>query len=166
MQATSRARPGRRSARPRRARTCSAAYLSSPNHVGGAGADQLIGTSAPDWLSGGAGGDRLQGDAGADVLDGGAGADLLEGGAGGDRYLFESGDWDLDTIRDAEGSNVAELHGFAGARLEGRVVGNDLYVVADHAPLFKVENFVGHEDSFAGVEVDGTMVATQDLFSS
>ena len=100
------------------------------------------------------------------MLEGGVGTDLLEGGAGDDRYLFRSGDWGLDTIRDAEGSNVAELHGFAGARLEGVVVGNDLYVVADYAPLFKVENFVGHEDSFAGVEVDGTMVPTEDLFSS
>jgi hypothetical protein len=72
----------------------------------------------------------------------------------------------LDTIRDAEGSNVAELHGFAGARLEGRVVGHDLYVVADNAPLFTVENYVGHEDSFAGVNVDGTFVPTDDLFSA
>ena len=101
-------------------------YLTSPSLVGGAGADQLIGTSGPDWLSGGAGDDHLQGGAGPDVLEGGAGSDLLEGGAGDDHYLFKSGEWGLDTIRDAEGSNVAELHGFAGARLEGAVVGNDL----------------------------------------
>jgi Ca2+-binding RTX toxin-like protein len=142
------------------------AYLSSPSHLGSDGADQLTGTSGPDWLSGGAGDDHLQGGAGNDILDGGAGSDLLEGGAGDDRYLFTSGQSGLDTIRDAEGSNVAELHGFAGARLEGAVVGNDLYVVADHAPLFKVENFVGHEDSFAGADVDGTFVSTHDLFSS
>jgi Ca2+-binding RTX toxin-like protein len=142
------------------------AYLTSPSLVGTAGADQLIGTSGPDWLSGGAGNDHLQGGAGSDVLDGGPGSDLLEGGAGDDRYLFKSGDSGLDTIRDTEGSNTAELHGFAGARLEGAVVGNDLYVVADNAPVFKVENFVGHEASFAGVEVDGTFVSTHDLFSS
>ena len=142
------------------------AYLTSPSLVGTAGADQLVGTGGPDWLSGGAGDDHLQGGAGPDVLDGGAGADLLEGGAGDDHYLFKSGEWGLDTIRDAAGSNVAELHGFAGARLEGAVVGNDLYVVADHAPLFKVENYVGHEDAFAGVDVDGSFVPAHDLFGS
>jgi Ca2+-binding RTX toxin-like protein len=141
------------------------AYLTSPSHLGGAGADQLSGSSGADWLSGLAGDDHLQGGAGQDVLDGGAGADLLEGGAGDDRYLFKSGEWGLDTIRDAEGSNLAELHGFAGARLEGRVVGNDLYVVVDHAPLFKVANFVGHEASFAGVEIDGELVTTDDLLA-
>jgi Ca2+-binding RTX toxin-like protein len=141
------------------------AYLTSPSHLGGAGADQLSGSSGADWLSGLAGDDHLQGGAGQDVLDGGAGADLLEGGAGDDRYLFKSGEWGLDTIRDAEGSNVAELDGFAGARLEGRVVGNDLYVVVDHAPLFKVANFVGHEASFAGVEIDGELVTTDDLLA-
>jgi Ca2+-binding RTX toxin-like protein len=142
------------------------AYLTSPSLVGGAGADQLTGTSGPDWLSGGAGADHLQGGAGSDVLDGGAGSDMLEGGAGTDHYLLRSGDSGLDTIRDTEGSNVAELHGFAGARPEGAVVGNDLYVVADNAPVFKVENFVGHEASFAGVDADGTFVSTHDLFSS
>jgi Ca2+-binding RTX toxin-like protein len=141
------------------------AYLTSPSHLGGAVADQLSGSSGADWLSGLAGDDHLLGNAGHDVLDGGAGADLLEGGGGDDRYLFKSGEWGLDTIRDAEGSNVAELDGFAGARLEGRVVGNDLYVVADHAPLFKVADFVGHEASFAGVEIDGELVTTDDLLS-
>ena len=142
------------------------AYLTSPSQVGGAGADHLVGTSGPDWLVGGAGDDHLVGGAGNDILEGGPGSDLLEGGAGDDRYLFRSGETGLDTIRDTEGSNVAELHGFAGARLEGAVVGNDLYVVADQAPIFRVENFVGHEASLAGVEVDGTTVPTHDLFSS
>ncbi len=140
------------------------AYLTSPSLVGGAGSDQLTGTSGPDWLSGLAGDDHLQGGAGNDILEGGLGNNLLEGGAGDDRYLFRSDAWGLDTIRDTLGSNVAELHGFAGAKLEGVVVGNDLHVVADHASLFTVENFVGHEDSFAGVDVDGTFVPTDDLF--
>ena len=84
-------------------------YLDEPSLVGGPGADHLVGTSGPDWLSGLGGDDLLEGGAGQDVLDGGAGSDLLEGGAGDDRYLFKSGEWGLDTIRDAEGSNVAEL---------------------------------------------------------
>jgi Ca2+-binding RTX toxin-like protein len=142
------------------------AYLTSPSLVGSAGADHLVGTSGPDWLSGGAGDDHLEGGTGNDILEGGPGNDRLEGGPGDDRYLFKYGDWGLHTIHDTEGSNVADLRGFAGASVQGRVVGNDLYVVVDHAPLFKVENFVGHETSFAGVDVDGTTVPTHDLFSS
>jgi Ca2+-binding RTX toxin-like protein len=139
-------------------------YLAAPSLSGGAGADALSGTSGADWLSGLGGNDHLQGGAGDDVLEGGPGSDLLEGGAGDDRYLFKLGDAGLDTIRDAAGSNFAELKGVAGARLEGAVVGNDLYVVADHAPVFKVEGFVGHEDSFAGVQTDDGFVPTEDLF--
>jgi Ca2+-binding RTX toxin-like protein len=141
-------------------------YLTSASLEGGAGADWLLGTGEADWLSGRDGDDHLQGGAGNDVLEGGAGSDLLEGGAGADRYLFRLDDPGLDTIRDAEGSNVAELKGVAGARLEGAVVGNDLYVVADHALAFKVENFVGHEDAFAGVKTDDGFVPTDDLFSN
>ena len=143
-----------------------ASYLSQPSLIGASGADYLGGTNGADWLSGLAGDDDLQGGAGSDVLDGGAGSDLLQGGGGDDRYLFRSGEAGLDIIRDAEGSNVAELSGFTGARLEGVVVGRDLYVVADYAPVFKVENYVGNEASFAGLEVDGALVTTEELFGS
>ncbi len=142
-----------------------ASYLSQPSLIGADTSDHLVGTSGADWLSGLVGNDELQGGAGADVLEGGAGSDLLQGGADNDHYLFRSGESGLDTIRDAEGSNIAELHGFTGARLEGVVVGQDLFVVADHAPVFKVEGYVGHEDSFAGVQVDDTFVPTDELFS-
>jgi Ca2+-binding RTX toxin-like protein len=140
-------------------------YLAQPSLVGADSADHMVGTSGTDWLSGLAGNDDLQGGAGADVLDGGTGSDLLQGGAGDDRYLFRSGESGLDTIRDVEGSNTAELHGFTGARLEGVVVGQDLIVVADYALVFKVENYVGNEASFAGVQVDDEFVASEDLFS-
>ena len=141
------------------------AWLSQPSLSGTHTADQLFGTGGADWLQGLAGNDHLQGGAGADVLEGGAGSDLLQGGAGDDRYLFRSGEAGLDTIRDAEGSNIAELDGFTGARLEGVVVGHDLIVVADYAPIFKVENYVGNEASFAGVQVDDSFVSTEELFS-
>jgi Ca2+-binding RTX toxin-like protein len=142
-----------------------ASYLSSPSLSGGAAADQLSGTSGADWLQGLAGDDHLLAGDGSDVLEGGAGKDLLQGGAGDDRYLFRAGESGLDTIRDAEGSNIAELHGFTGARLEGVVVGHDLIVVADYAPIFKVENYAGNEASFAGVQVDDSFVANEDLLS-
>jgi hypothetical protein len=44
------------------------------------------------------------------------------------------------------------------------VVGQDLIVVADYALVFKVENYVGNEASFAGVQVDDEFVASEDLF--
>jgi Ca2+-binding RTX toxin-like protein len=142
-----------------------ASYLSQPSLSGTDAADQLSGTGGADWLQGRAGNDELHGGDGADLLEGGAGSDLLQGGAGDDRYLFRSGESGLDTIRDAEGSNTAELVGFTGARLEGVVVGHDLIVVADYAPIFKVENYVGNEASFAGVQVDDSFVSTEELFS-
>jgi Ca2+-binding RTX toxin-like protein len=142
-----------------------ASFLGQPSLSGTDGADALSGTDDADWLQGRAGNDQLWGAGGADVLEGGAGSDLLQGGAGDDRYLFRSGEAGLDTIRDVEGSNSVELVGFTGARLEGVVVGHDLIVVADYAPIFKVENYVGNEASFAGVQVDESFVPSEELFS-
>jgi hypothetical protein len=34
-----------------------------------------------------------------------------------------------------------------------------------HAPIFKVENYVGNEASFAGVQADDTFVPSEDLLS-
>ena len=140
------------------------AWLTRPSMSGGSGSDTLRGTSDADWLKGLDGDDHLIGGAGRDVLEGGSGSDLLEGGAGDDRYLFRA-DAGLDTIRDAEGSNVAELHGFTGARLEGVVVGRDLMVVADYAPLFRVENYVGNEEAFAGIQNGESFITTEQLLA-
>jgi Ca2+-binding RTX toxin-like protein len=139
-------------------------YLSEPNLRGTAGDDHLIGTSGHDWLVGGSGNDHLIGGAGNDVLEGGPGDNLLEGGAGNDRYLFKAGDGGLHTvIHDTDGSNVAVLDGFAGAKLVGRVVGDDLMVVANNAPLFTFEDFVGHEQAFAGVQIGDQFIATEEF---
>jgi Ca2+-binding RTX toxin-like protein len=140
-------------------------WLTRPSMSGGSGSQTLRGTTEADWLSGLDGDDHLQGRGGRDVLEGGAGNDLLEGGAGDDRYLFRADEAGLDTIRDAEGSNVAELHGFTGARLEGVVVGRDLMVVADYAPLFRVENYVGNEEAFAGIQNGESFITTEQLLA-
>jgi Ca2+-binding RTX toxin-like protein len=139
------------------------AWLTRPSLQGGGGIDQLTGTSGADWLTGHAGNDHLRGSDGRDVLEGGAGSDVLDGGAHDDRYLFKAGDAGWDVIRDTEGSNVAELNGFAGAKLNGVVVGKNLVVVANHAPVFTFENFVGNEQAFAGVQNGEQFVATEDL---
>jgi Ca2+-binding RTX toxin-like protein len=141
-------------------------YLKQPSLYGTAGDDHLVGTSGADWLVGGTGKDHLIGGADDDILQGGPGSDLLEGGAGDDRYLFRPGDGGLNTmIRDTEGSNVAELDGFAGAKLQGALLGKNLLVVANHAPVFTFENFVGNEQALAGVQVGEQFIATEDLFA-
>jgi Ca2+-binding RTX toxin-like protein len=141
------------------------AWLTRPSLQGGSGIDQLTGTSGADWLTGHAGNDHLRGSDGRDVLEGGVGSDVLEGGAHDDRYLFKAGDAGWDVIRDTEGSNVAELNGFAGAKLNGVVVGKNLVVVANHAPVFTFENFVGNEQAFTGVQNGEQFVATEDLLA-
>jgi Ca2+-binding RTX toxin-like protein len=140
-------------------------YLSAPSLKGSDAGDTLIGTSGNDWLVGGRGDDHLVGGAGRDILEGGAGNNLLEGGAGADRYLFRAGDAGFSTIRDSQGANVAELHGFEGAKLQGVMVGADLVVVANHAPLFKVEDFLGNEGAFTGVHNGDRFIPTEDLFA-
>jgi Ca2+-binding RTX toxin-like protein len=133
---------------------------------GGAGSDELHGGAGADWLVGGAGDDHLIGGGGDDILEGGRDNDLLEGGAGDDRYLFKAGDGGLGTIiRDTEGANVVELHGFGSAELKGVVVGQDLVVVANYAPVFKFEDFVGNEQAFAGVQIGEQFIASDDLLA-
>jgi Ca2+-binding RTX toxin-like protein len=141
-----------------------ASYLDRPSHQGTTGDDHFDGSNGSDWLTGLAGADHLEGRGGSDVLEGGDGTDLLEGGAGDDRYLFTSGETGIDKINDAEGANVAELHGFTGAKMQGVVVGSDLFVVANYGHVFTVENYAGNEAAFAGVQVDDTFVATEELF--
>jgi Ca2+-binding RTX toxin-like protein len=139
-------------------------YLTQPSLHGTAGADHLIGTSGADWLVGGAGDDHLVGGAGHDILEGGAGNDRLEGGAGDDHYLFRPGDGGLGTvIHDTEGSNLAVLDGFSGSQVQGIRMGNNLVVVANNSPIFTFEDFVGHEQAFAGVQMEDQFIAAQDL---
>jgi Ca2+-binding RTX toxin-like protein len=140
-------------------------YLTAPSLKAGDGGGTLMGTSGNDWLVGGRGDDHLIGGAGRDILEGGAGNNLLEGGAGADRYLFRAGDAGFSTIRDAQGANVAELRGFEGAKLQGVMVGNDLVVVANHAPLFKVEDFLGNEGAFTGIHNGDRFIPTEDLLA-
>jgi Ca2+-binding RTX toxin-like protein len=142
------------------------AYLSGPSLHGTAGADHLVGTSASDWLNGAGGDDHLVGGDGHDVLEGGAGKDRLEGGAGDDRYLLKSDDAGWDVIHDTAGSNLVELDGFAGAQLKAVVTGGkNLVVVADSAPIFTFEDFVGNEQAFAGIQVGDEIVTAEDLLS-
>ncbi len=79
--------------------------------LGGAGADNLIGSNFDDQLRGGSGADEIDGndgadqifgDDGADILRGGAGNDVIEGGAGKD--TINGGD-DNDWIDGGDGND-------------------------------------------------------------
>jgi Ca2+-binding RTX toxin-like protein len=137
-------------------------YLTQPSLHGTAGADQLVGTSGADWLVGAGGDDHLVGGAGNDVMEGGPGSNRLEGGAGEDRYLFKA-DTGFSTIHDTEGANVAQLDGFASASVKGVVSGKNLMVVANNAHIFTFEDFVGHEQAFAGVQIGDQFIATEEF---
>jgi hypothetical protein len=140
------------------------AYLKQPSLMGTAGADHLVGTSGADWLVGAAGDDHLIGSGGHDILQGGSGNDRLEGGAGDDHYLFRPGDGGLGTtIHDGEGVNTAVLDGFSGAHVQGVKNGQNLVVVVNNSPIFTFEDFVGHEQAFAGVQVGDQFIATEEF---
>ncbi len=86
----------------------------------GAGHDTLDGGDGNDWLLGGAGNDWIEGGSGADMLAGGTGADTLLGGAGNDLLLGGAGN---DQMRGGDGADM--LLGGAGADMLAGEGGND-----------------------------------------
>jgi Ca2+-binding RTX toxin-like protein len=142
-----------------------AGYVRSPTIEGSAGGDTLEAGAGGDWLSGYDGDDRLTGATGDDVLEGGGGADLLEGGAGADCYLFNAGDTEVDVIRDASGSNLAELRGFGDTPIRAISHGDDLLIAAGQQVVFRVEGYVGNEDAFAGVQRGDSVYTVDDLLN-
>ena len=45
------------------------------------------------------------------------------------------------------------------------VVGQNLVVIANYAPLFTFENFVGNEQAFTGVQSGDQFIPTEDLLA-
>jgi len=128
---------------------------------GGAGNDQLLGGDGEDELSGGTGNDQLSGGDDDDVLRGGGGDDVLAGGlgldelygeAGNDSYVLGLNDVAIDSIFDHEGANRLVLEGVGDEAIEASLLGNDLYITADQAPVAVVSDYVGHETSLAGID--------------
>ncbi|MGI9437535.1 MAG: calcium-binding protein [Geminicoccaceae bacterium] len=141
-------------------------HLSEPSLSGdNSGNRPMVGTDGDDWISGLGGQDHLYGGAGDDILEGGDGSDQLTGGAGNDRYLFASDDSGLDRIRDTEGRNIAELDGFSGSDFEAAVLRDDLAVLADSEIVFVVEDFVGNEGAFVGIQSGNRFIPTDDLLA-
>jgi Ca2+-binding RTX toxin-like protein len=138
-------------------------YLPRPDQQGDDDADILRAGNDGDWLSGKGGNDTLIGGAGADRLEGGDGSDALQGGGGDDTYHFRPGQAGMDRISDSEGSNVAQIDGYAGQKLAAFMVGRDMWVTMDDKALFVVEGYGNHPESFAGIRAGEKMIDPHDL---
>lgn len=127
------------------------------NHLyGGAGNDQIHGAEGNDWLYGGAG---------DDWLEGGDGADLLYGGAGDDTFvlgLHESS----DQIFDHEGRNSLRLSTGEAERVGIELRGSDLVVTYDERTLATVKDYVGHETSYAGIDLGDGLRSFDDFLNA
>ena len=114
--------------------------------IGGAGNDQLLGTTGRDILWGGDGNDELDGGADRDVLHGGPGKDelkggdgndMLYGGPGGDRLNGEDGNDVLvggtggGSLMGGDGDDVLVGYG----QLDGGA-GNDTIVLTGHGHVW------------------------------
>jgi Ca2+-binding RTX toxin-like protein len=140
-------------------------YLPRPDLEGGEGHDILQGSAAGDWLAGRGGNDTLYGGLGDDTLEGNAGNDRLEGGAGNDTYLFARSDGGVDHVADLSGHNLAVVDGAEAGKLGAFLSGQDLWVVNEGQPIFVVEGFAAHRDSFAGVKAGERVVDPNELMS-
>ena len=142
---------------------------------GGAGNDQIVGSSGDDILIGGTGDDQLQGRGGDDVLNGGAGNDIVQGDAGSDLINLGSGNdtatWfpgdgnDIidggsgsDTL-DLVGSNVGERFAIdaAGSRVVLTRDVADIRMDLDHIEQVDV-HALGGADAVAVGDLRGTSV--------
>lgn len=118
----------------------------------GDGDDDVIGGGGRDDLKGGKGDDELFGGAGNDIVEGGLGEDMLYGEAGDDVFVIGLNDSAIDTVFDQEGVNQLVLNGVTDEVVGASLLGDDLYVTVDEAPVAKVGDYVGNEDAFAGVD--------------
>ncbi|MDH3660092.1 MAG: hypothetical protein OEU92_08690, partial [Alphaproteobacteria bacterium] len=119
---------------------------------GGGGDDQLTGGGGRDQLRGGEGDDEIRGGDGNDVIEGGLGQDMLYGDAGDDVFVIGLNDSAIDTVFDHKGANRLTLDGVTDQTVEASLLGDDLYVTVDQAPVALVSGYVGNEAALAGVD--------------
>ena len=142
------------------------------NLIGSGHDDRLAGDDGANSLEGGAGDDSLAGGAGDDWLAGGDGDDILAGGAGDDTYRVAAEDSGFDVLTDSEGRNLLLLEGFGEDSLVWAELhdNGDLDIVLRDADgqdraLVRVEGYASAPDAFAGVEINGRQVGTEDLIA-
>lgn len=123
---------------------------------GGAGNDEILGSSLGSTLGGGAGDDTIYGGLGVDVISGGYGADtifagggddVVLGGAGNDELFGGSGDDDLDGQADDD-----TIHGDQGADLVLGGTGDDVLTGGEGSD--QVEGGDGDDSLSGGLDDD------------
>jgi Ca2+-binding RTX toxin-like protein len=133
---------------------------------GGSGRDRLDGGEGDDILAGGSGADKLYGGDGDDILEGGRGADLLYGQDGDDTYSIGLSDSAMDWISDDAGRNQLTIEDGAGHLVETAVAGKDLYVIVDKNPIAVVDDWLGNEDAFDGIDTGKGTRSIDDLMAT
>lgn len=132
----------------------------------GDGDDRVSGGAGNDILHGGDGDDEIFGGSGNDIIEGGLGEDMLYGDAGDDLFLFGLSDSAVDTVFDHQGANRLKIEGVTGQNIEAALLGDDLYVLADDAPVAKVRDYVGHEDAIAGIDFGQGLRSVDSLLTN
>ena len=77
---------------------------------------------------------------------------MLYGEAGDDLYVIGLNDSAIDTVFDHEGANRLMLNDITDQTVEASILGDDLYVTVDQAPVALVSDYVGHENALAGID--------------
>jgi len=110
--------------------------------TGGAGADNLTGSTLGDTLNGGGGADNLNGGSGNDVISGGDGNDVitagigsdnLSGNAGNDSFTLAANFTSADTIAGGDGNDTLSVNSGAVDTTFTNVSGVEILSLADAA---------------------------------
>jgi S-layer protein len=123
--------------------------------IGGAGDDDLTGSTGADTITGGAGDDFLDGDDGDDTLNGGDGDDFLDGGDGDD--TLNGGDGD-DIITGGTGKDT--LTGGAGEDIFVFAAGDSTTADPDVITDFSAEDDIIRLTGLTGVAGPSAIAGT------
>ena len=127
--------------------------------------NRLIGNDGDNSIFGGAGADWLDGGEGDDWLQGGDGDDLMYGSGGDDMFVLGLHESGVDTIFDHSGVNTVSLRGASESRLQVSLDGDDLKIAYDGRDVAVIDQYVGHEANFAGLDLGQGVRAFPDLLA-
>ena len=116
------------------------------NFIGGAGNDDIDGSSVANRLVGGAGNDNIMGGGGDDTIEGGDGNDTLTGGGGADTFVFGPG---RDDAQDED--RIEDFSSSQGDRIDLRGYG---LTADDLLQLLRNANVDGAQDGTAVVSLN------------
>lgn len=127
--------------------------------------NRLFGNDGDNRIYGGEGDDWLDGGAGDDWLQGGDGDDQMYGAGGDDMFVLGLSESGVDTVFDHSGVNTLSLAGAAESRLQVSLDGQDLKIAHDGRDVAVIDQYVGHEDNFAGIDLGQGVRSFPDLLA-